>query len=78
MKEIFKRSKLNPILKPNPKNDQESLKVYNPGAVFHEGKYHLFYRARGSGENSYSSIGYAVSEDGENFERFSKPILDRD
>lgn len=78
MKQIFKRSKNNPVIKPNPKNNWEASKVYNPGAVFYNGKYHLFYRARGIGKNSPSSIGYAVSKDGENFERFSKPILNRD
>jgi len=48
---IFTRSKLNPIIKPNPKHEWESLKVYNPGAIFHKGKYHLFYRAVGIGQN---------------------------
>ena len=78
MDDIFKRSKKNPILKPNQKHTWESVKVYNPGGVFHEGKYHLFYRAVGKGENWRSSIGYAVSKDGENFKRFPKPLLDRD
>jgi predicted GH43/DUF377 family glycosyl hydrolase len=78
MVDIFVRSKNNPIVKPNSKHSWESLKVYNPGAIFHNGKYHLFYRAMGIGEDWHSAIGYAVSEDGENFRRFSKPILDRD
>lgn len=75
MKNIFKRSKKNPILKPNPEQEWEALKVYNPGAVFHGGKYHLFYRAWGRGKFAYSSIGYAISENGEDFKRFSSPIL---
>jgi len=77
-KDFFTRSKYNPILKPNLNHDWEALKVYNPGAVFHNGKYHLFYRAVGSGADRHSVLGYAVSEDGEHFRRFSKPILDRD
>lgn len=78
MKDIFVRSKFNPIIKPNPKHEWESLKVYNPGAIFHNGKYHLFYRAMGIGKNWRSVLGYAVSEDGEHFKRFSHPIIDKD
>lgn len=73
----FTRSALNPILKPNPKNAWESTKVYNPGAIYEDGTYHLFYRAVGSGEDWHSSIGYATSLDGEHFERRSAPLLDR-
>jgi len=75
MTNIFIRSKNNPILKPNLKNWWESKKLYNPGAVFYNGKYHLFYRAMGGGNNWKSSIGHAVSSDGENFQRFNKPLL---
>ncbi|MDD5194023.1 MAG: hypothetical protein PHF67_05595 [Candidatus Nanoarchaeia archaeon] len=78
MADLFVRSKHNPIIKPNPKNSWESLKVYNPGAIFHNEKYHLFYRAMGIGENWHSALGYAVSEDGEHFERFDKPAFERD
>lgn len=78
MRDIFTRSKYNPIISPNPEHEWEALKVYNPGAVFHNGKYHLFYRAMGWGEDWHSVLGYAVSEDGEHFERFSQPIFDRD
>ncbi|MFH1365744.1 MAG: hypothetical protein ABIH28_04115 [archaeon] len=77
MGDIFIRSKYNPIIKPNSKHKWESLKVYNPGAIFHDGKYHLFYRAMGLGENWNSVLGYAISEDGEHFKRFSKPIMER-
>lgn len=75
MDKLFTRSKLNPILEPNPENWWEDKKLYNPGAIYHNGKYHLFYRAVGSGENWKSSIGYAVSEDGENFQRFNEPLM---
>ena len=78
MKSLFTRSKYNPILTPNSKHRWEALKVYNPGCLFYKGRYHLFYRAMGSGADWHSVIGYAVSKDGEKFERFSKPILDRD
>ncbi len=75
MNNLFTRSKLNPILIPNPKNWWEDKKLYNPGVIYHNEKYHLFYRAVGSGENWKSSIGYAVSADGENFQRFNEPII---
>lgn len=70
---MFERSKYNPILKPNPTNSWEESKLYNPAVIYEKGLYHLFYRAMG--KNWVSSIGYAVSEDGENFKRFSEPIL---
>lgn len=75
MNDIFIRSKLNPILKPNPNHDWENLKVYNPGVFYENHKFHMFYRAVGKGKDWHSVIGYAVSEDGENFQRFDKPIL---
>lgn len=78
MKDLFTRSKHNPILSPDLRHEWESLKVFNPGAIYHEGKYHLFYRASGSGSDWHSSLGYAVSKDGEHFKRFDHPLLDRD
>jgi len=75
MDKLFTRSECNPILHPNPKNLWEAKKLYNPGAIFHDGKYHLFYRAVGNGVDWKSAIGYAVSDDGENFTRFDAPLM---
>lgn len=75
---FFVRSELNPILRPNLEHPWESGKLYNPGVIFFDGKFHLFYRAMICGEDWYSSIGYAASSDGENFERFTDPILMRE
>lgn len=75
MIDIFTRSQQNPILKPKAANTWESIKLYNPGAIFYNNQYHLFYRAMGSGQDWKSSIGYAVSSDGENFKRFKEPLL---
>jgi beta-1,2-mannobiose phosphorylase / 1,2-beta-oligomannan phosphorylase len=72
---IFTPSKNNPILRPNRKHPWEALKVYNCGAIYHEKKFHLFYRAVGVGQDWRSVIGYAVSKDGVKFKRFSKPLL---
>jgi len=71
-KQIFTRSRQNPILKPT-KNKWEYLKVYNPGAIYYQDKYHLFYRA--VGKSGISSIGHTVSSDGEKFERNKSPLL---
>lgn len=73
--QIFTRSKNNPILKPEPKHDWECFKLYNPGAFWDGARYHIFYRAMSRGNDWRSSIGYAVSFDGENFERYDKPVL---
>ncbi|MFH0943367.1 MAG: hypothetical protein V1810_04290 [Candidatus Beckwithbacteria bacterium] len=73
MNDIFTRSSRNPILRPNPKNDWEALKVYNPGVLYENNVYHLFYRARGKGGTS--TIGYAISKDGEKFQRFNEPLI---
>lgn len=63
MADIFFRSKLNPILKPD---NPAWLKVYNPGAaISDDGQIHLFPRV--VGDNGRSSIAHAVSRDGENF-----------
>jgi predicted GH43/DUF377 family glycosyl hydrolase len=72
---IFTPSKNNPILKPNKKNNWEAAKVYNPGVVYYNNKYNLFYRAVGFGKNWKSVIGFAISKDGVKFKRSAKPIL---
>lgn len=72
---LFTRSKENPILKPITHHKWESFKVYNSAAIYENNKYHLFYRAVGKGNSWHSSIGYAVSDDGEHFRRFPNPLL---
>ena len=72
-KQIFTRSPKNPILKPIKSHSWESRKVYNPGVIFHNNRYHLYYRAMG--KKWFSSIGYGVSADGESFRRNMKPLL---
>lgn len=70
---LLQRSSNNPILKPNPENEWESLNVFNCGVVYSQDLFHMFYRAQG---NDYvSSIGYAVSEDGIHFNRFQQPVF---
>lgn len=66
MKDLFKRSRLNPILQPSKENGW--WKVYNPGAIVdREGKTHLFPRVMKKEKDWHSRIAHAVSDDGENF-----------
>lgn len=50
--------------------------VFNPGVTEFAGKIYMLYRA--FGRDNLSRFGLAVSEDGEHFERFDKPILEGD
>ncbi|HPO83045.1 MAG TPA: glycosidase [bacterium] len=62
----------NPVLK--PAYIWEEGGVFNAGAVYHNGLFHLLYRAV-YGENR-SNIGYAVSRDGFHFFRLDKPVFE--
>lgn len=64
----------NPLLKPVPWHEWEALNVFNPGVVYHQGLFHMFYRAQGV--DYVSRIGYAVSEDGVHFKRLAQPLLE--
>lgn len=74
----FKKIKLerhpkNPILKPISEHDWETKYVFNPAAVYEDGKVHIVYRAMG--EDYTSVLGYASSSDGVNIkERLAEPI----
>lgn len=68
----------NPVLKPNPQNDWESLVTTNPAAYYDEeqDKVILLYRAAGNDKKHEVNIGLAYSKDGYNFERASdKPVF---
>jgi predicted GH43/DUF377 family glycosyl hydrolase len=64
----------NPVLSPDPTRWWETEAVFNPGAVYHDGRVHLFYRALG--RDGISRIGYASSRDGIHFERSPQPAYD--
>ncbi|MFH1365940.1 MAG: hypothetical protein ABIG99_00905 [Patescibacteria group bacterium] len=71
---LVKRFKGNPIIDPAHNSPWESEAVFNPGAVVHNGRVHLFYRALGS--DGVSRIGYASSKDGIHFdERLPYPVF---
>ena len=71
----LKRYKKNPIIKPIKSRQWESKATFNCGVVYDQGKFHMLYRAIGEYKNYISRIGYAVSEDGINFERKTAPAL---
>lgn len=54
----------------------EAKGVFNPGVTEYNGKIYMLYRAYG--RDNISRFGLAISEDGENFERFDQPILEAD
>ncbi len=63
----------NPILLPNPVHAWEALNVFNAAVVYHNGLFHMLYRAQGL--DYVSHIGYAVSEDGFHWSRLDRPVL---
>lgn len=63
----------NPILEPIKEHAWESEGVFNPAAIYENGRVHLLYRALGS--DGISRIGYASSKDGIHFdERLTYPV----
>ncbi len=70
---VLNRVKENPILRPVAGHAWESKAVFNPAAIYENGKVHLIYRA--VGDNDVSVLGYATSDDGVNFDtRHAEPI----
>lgn len=76
MEQLFKRARNNPIVQPSKDLSWANSKVYNPGVVYHQKRYHLFFRA--IGEAWVSKIGHAVSENGLDFEIEHIPALSPD
>jgi len=64
----------NPILLPEPGSPWECTNVFNPGVLYHNGLFHMFYRAQGL--DWVSRLGYAVSTDGVHWNRMREPILE--
>ena len=58
----FTRFEGNPILKPTPELEWQELAVYNPAAIYENGKVHILYR--GQSKDGTSVFGYASSNDG--------------
>jgi beta-1,2-mannobiose phosphorylase / 1,2-beta-oligomannan phosphorylase len=69
----FQRHSNNPILLPDPTSNWECYNVFNPGVLYHDGLFHMYYRAQGL--DWISRIGYAVSPDGLHWNRLCDPLL---
>ena len=67
------RHPANPVLLPVPESDWECYNVFNPGVLYYQGLFHMYYRAQGL--DWVSRIGYAVSPDGVHWNRLRAPIL---
>ncbi len=64
----------NPILAPIESHPWESREVFNPAAIYLDGKVHLLYRAIGN--DGTSRLGYAASLDGYSIkERSPNPVF---
>jgi predicted GH43/DUF377 family glycosyl hydrolase len=64
----------NPILKPRAEHTWEAKAVFNGAAVYHNRLFHMLYRAVAT--NLVSTIGYAVSQDGFDWLRLDRPVLE--
>ncbi len=72
------KSKINPILSPNPLNQWEERCVLNPAVIYDEErqKFVMLYRAAGDDKRHKIVLGLAESDDGVNFIRMSnEPIF---
>lgn len=70
---VVKKVKENPLMGPIDKHSWESRMVFNPAAVYDQGKIHLIYRA--VGDDDVSVFGYASSSDGIHIDnRTDKPV----
>jgi len=70
---MLRRHPLSPVLRPNPLRPWEALNVFNAAVIQHAGLFHMHYRAQGI--DFVSSIGYAVSVDGLNWNKLEYPVL---
>jgi predicted GH43/DUF377 family glycosyl hydrolase len=62
-----------PLMLPNPTSEWECYNVFNPSVIYHNGLFHMHYRAQGL--DWVSRIGYAVSADGVAWNRLREPVL---
>ena len=75
------KSKINPILSPNPSNQWEERCVLNPAVIYDDErqKFVMLYRAAGDDKRHKIVFGLAESDDGVHFTRMSdEPIFSPD
>jgi predicted GH43/DUF377 family glycosyl hydrolase len=64
----------NPLLEPDSESDWQSVNVFNPAVVVHDGRFHMLYRAQG--KDGISRIGYASSQNGIDWIRSGEPVFE--
>jgi predicted GH43/DUF377 family glycosyl hydrolase len=69
----LERHPINPILTPDVQSPWECKNVFNPSVIYHNGLFHMHYRAQGV--DWISRIGYALSLDGVHWNRLRNPVL---
>lgn len=72
-----------PTLTPNVENNWEKAAVFNAAAVWHDGLFHMIYRATDIGGHErfgkyINTFGYATSKDLLTWDRMNQPILVND
>ncbi len=71
---FLNRHHANPILQARPHYEWENEAVFNPAAIYDNGRVHVLYRAVGA--HGLSVLGYASSADGFNFDdRSTEPVF---
>jgi predicted GH43/DUF377 family glycosyl hydrolase len=71
------RSHKNPVMAAQTHREWEAEAVFNPAAIYDNGRVHLLYRA--IGRNGLSVLGYASSADGLHFDdRSAEPVFSLD
>ena len=70
----LQRTSSTPVFLPDPTSDWETYNVFNPAVIYHNGLFHMYYRAQGL--DWISRIGYAVSADGTQWNRLRRPVLE--
>ncbi|MCB9460706.1 MAG: glycosidase [Anaerolineaceae bacterium] len=69
----LERHPQSPVMYPNPLHPWEAMNVFNCAVTWHNGLFHMHYRAQGV--DFVSRIGYAVSGDGLRWNRMSEPVI---
>lgn len=77
---VLQRYSDQPVLEPRD-GLWDQVSTFNPGAIWHEGKVHMLYRAVSDIGPYVSRFGLAVSDDGKNFQRVTEapvhgPVMD--
>ena len=71
---LLQRMSAQPVFAPELTSAWECYNVFNPAVVYHNGLWHMWYRAQGV--DWISRIGYAVSADGRRWNRLRQPVLE--